>query len=180
MRRLAWVWRRRPRRVAESLKRLPRLSARRSRSRRRTPSSTVERPPALSAAHGMNIHHLDVRTAHILLSGEGLTDPRKQIRVQITSFWADPRWRRSSLLLFPKDRQQYLAPEQFDDPQYVDDAADIFSLGCVFYEAITGKLPFDPLAEGEDRWKTPERPASLELDCPETGNLNPDLLTGIG
>lgn len=121
---------------------------------------------ALSAAHAMNIHHLDVRTAHILLSGEGLTDPRKQIKVQITSFWADPRWRRSSLLLFPKDRQQYLAPEQFDDPQYVDDAADIFSLGCVFYEAITGKLPFDPLAEGEDRWKTPERPASLELDCP--------------
>ena len=86
--------------------------------------------------------------------------------MQITSFWADPRWRRSSLLLFPKDRQQYLSPEQFEDPQYVDDASDIFSLGCVLYEMITGKLPFDPLATGEERWKLPERPASLELDCP--------------
>ncbi|RCS40706.1 hypothetical protein DTL42_25400 [Bremerella cremea] len=121
---------------------------------------------ALSAAHHLNIHHLDVRPAHILLSGDGLTDPRKPLKVQITSFWADPRWRRSSLLLFPKDRQQYLSPEQFEDPQYVDDASDIFSLGCVLYEMITGKLPFDPLASGEERWKQPERPASLELDCP--------------
>lgn len=121
---------------------------------------------ALSAAHHLNIHHLDVRPAHILLSGEGLKDPRQPLKVQITSFWADPRWRRSSLLLFPKDRQQYLSPEQFEDPQYVDDASDIFSLGCVLYEMITGKLPFDPLATGEQRWKLPERPASLELDCP--------------
>ncbi|PQO33076.1 protein kinase domain-containing protein [Blastopirellula marina] len=121
---------------------------------------------ALSEAHHMNIHHLDVRPAHILLSGDGLKDPRKPLKVQITSFWADPRWRRSSLLLFPKDRQQYLSPEQFEDPQYVDDASDIFSLGCVLYEMITGKLPFDPLATGEERWKLPERPASLELDCP--------------
>ena len=121
---------------------------------------------ALSAAHALNIHHLDIRPAHILLSGEGLKDPRQPLKVQITSFWADPRWRRSSLLLFTKDRQHYLSPEQFDDPQYVDDASDIFSLGCVLYEMITGKLPFNPLANGEDRWKQPERPASLELDCP--------------
>ncbi|QDU78081.1 Serine/threonine-protein kinase StkP [Bremerella volcania] len=121
---------------------------------------------ALAASHHMNIHHLDVRPAHILLSGAGLTDPRKPLTVQLTSFWADPRWRRSSLLLFPKDRQQYLSPEQFEDPQYVDDATDIFSLGCVFYEMITGKLPFNPLASGDERWKLPERPASLELDCP--------------
>ncbi|MHC2069111.1 serine/threonine-protein kinase [Bremerella sp. T1] len=121
---------------------------------------------ALAAAHHMNIHHLDVRPAHILLSGDGLKDPRQPLKVQLTSFWADPRWRRSSLLLFPKDRQQYLSPEQFEDPQYVDDATDIFSLGCVLYEMITGKLPFNPLASGEERWKLPERPASLELDCP--------------
>lgn len=121
---------------------------------------------ALAAAHHMNIHHLDVRPAHILLSGAGLTDPRQPLTVQLTSFWADPRWRRSSLLLLPKDRQQYLSPEQFEDPQYVDDATDIFSLGCVFYEMITGKLPFNPLAAGEERWKLPDRPASLELDCP--------------
>ncbi len=121
---------------------------------------------ALSAAHALNIHHLDIRPAHILLSGEGLTDPRKPLKVQLTSFWADPAWRRSALLLLPKDRQQYLSPEQFDDPQYVDDASDIFSLGCVLYEAVTGKLPFDPLATGEQRWQTPDRPASLELDCP--------------
>jgi len=31
---------------------------------------------ALSAAHGLNIHHLDIRPAHILLSGDGLPDPR--------------------------------------------------------------------------------------------------------
>ena len=40
---------------------------------------------------------------------------------------------------------QYMAPEQRDHPTEVDHRADIYSLGVVFYQMLTGELPGKPI-----------------------------------
>jgi serine/threonine protein kinase len=94
---------------------------------------------ALQFAHGEGVVHRDIKPENILLDQKG--------RVKIADFGIAKVLDQPSQdisLTGAKDvvgTAHYMAPEQLEDPQHVDHRADIFSLGVVFYELLTGELP---------------------------------------
>jgi tRNA A-37 threonylcarbamoyl transferase component Bud32 len=99
---------------------------------------------ALQFAHEQGIVHRDIKPENILLDKQG--------RVKIADFGIakiaglEPE---DLSLTGAKDvmgTPHYMAPEQLEKPQTVDHRADIYSLGVVFYEMLTGELPLGKFA----------------------------------
>jgi tRNA A-37 threonylcarbamoyl transferase component Bud32 len=99
---------------------------------------------ALQYAHEQGVVHRDIKPENILLDRHG--------RVKIADFGLAKLLRRSrSEFTLTGSRQvmgtlDYMAPEQRSSPQSVDHRADIYSLGVVFYEMLTGELPLGRFA----------------------------------
>ncbi len=94
---------------------------------------------ALSAAHERGVVHRDIKPSNVFLVGWRLTDTRI-LDFGIARRVMDPRrfTRKGATVGTPL----YAAPEQARGRHDVDGRADIFSLGCVLYEALVGEPPF--------------------------------------
>jgi tRNA A-37 threonylcarbamoyl transferase component Bud32 len=94
---------------------------------------------ALQYAHEEGIVHRDIKPENILLDRKG--------RLKIADFGlAKLLGHDTGNFTLTGSRQAmgtlyYMAPEQMDRPLAVDHRADIYSLGVVFYEMLTGQLP---------------------------------------
>ena len=101
---------------------------------------------ALQYAHEEGIVHRDIKPENILLNRKG------QVRIAdfgLAKLLDRPATGPTSMLT--KVGQQmgtphYMAPEQIEHPSEVDHRADIYSLGVVFYEMLTGELPLGRFA----------------------------------
>jgi tRNA A-37 threonylcarbamoyl transferase component Bud32 len=104
---------------------------------------------ALQYAHEQDIVHRDIKPENILVDKRG--------RVKIADFGLAKLLRRSrNELTLTGSRQvmgtlDYMAPEQRATPQAVDHRADIYSLGVVFYEMLTGELPLGRFAPPSEK-----------------------------
>jgi tRNA A-37 threonylcarbamoyl transferase component Bud32 len=99
---------------------------------------------ALQYAHEEGIVHRDIKPENILLDKRG--------RVKIADFGLAKLVSRTPADFTLSTPQQvmgtllYMAPEQMERPHTVDHRADIYSLGVVFYELLTGELPLGRFA----------------------------------
>src|SRR6185437_10200063 len=117
------------------------------RERKLTPGEALGIVPqiceALEYAHAQGVVHRDVKPENILLGRDG--------KVKIADFGlakvTDPAGVSLTGTRQAMGTPHYMAPEQWEKPGEVDHRADIYALGVVLYELLTGELPigrFDP------------------------------------
>jgi serine/threonine-protein kinase len=117
---------------------------------------------ALRFAHRHGIVHRDIKPHNVLVDGEG--------RVKVTDFGiaragTSQMTETGSIV----GTAQYLSPEQAKGGE-IDPRSDLYSLGVVLYELLTGKTPFDGETPVEIAMKhlstTPKPPSALRPDVP--------------
>lgn len=115
----------------------------------------------LDAAHAAGIVHRDLKTENLMLVPEDDDQEGSDARVVITDFGLahqldDQVLRRMPLTRYAAGTLGYMAPEQLagEQPRV---ATDIYALGVVLFELLTGELPFDPseIIAGKERRRTP-------------------------
>jgi Protein kinase domain len=120
---------------------------------------------ALDAAHAKGLVHCDVKASNVLL------DQDEHIYVAdlgLSRRLEDQRPGDDSTMGTPA----YLAPEHIEGLP-IDGRADVYSLGCLLYECLTGELPFTGDSRLALAW------AHLEEDPPRASERNPKLPGGI-
>jgi serine/threonine protein kinase len=119
----------------------------------------------------MHIVHRDVNPRNIMLSMRG--------EVKLIDFGvakADTRNEQTKEHAL-KGKYTYMAPEQIDKVERLDGRADIFALGLVLHELLTGERPFAELNEVQ----TFHRILSGKIPVPETvpGHPEPELVLDL-
>jgi tRNA A-37 threonylcarbamoyl transferase component Bud32 len=94
---------------------------------------------ALEAAHAMGFVHRDLKPENVLINNLGSAKLADFGLTKLRSLEAVPHTLTGEMETM--GTPHYMAPEQIERPRSVDHRADLFSLGVLFYELLTGELP---------------------------------------
>jgi non-specific serine/threonine protein kinase len=116
---------------------------------------------ALEAAHELGLVHRDVKPANVLVSGSGDAE-----HAYLTDFGVANRQASNPALTGEGEwvgTLDYVAPEQLRG-ETVDGRADIYALGCLLYETLTGQVPFPRENDLAKLWAHVSDPAPSALE----------------
>jgi serine/threonine-protein kinase len=99
---------------------------------------------ALAAAHALGVIHRDIKPSNLFLSRDADGGPL----VKVVDFGVSKQTRASEYSSLTGVQTaigtpSYMSPEQLRSSKSVDARADLWSLGVVLFELLTGRLPFD-------------------------------------
>ncbi len=125
---------------------------------------------ALDAAHQKGIVHRDVKPENVIMVDTGEEQPLVKLvdfGIAKLAYKADAASGEAEILGTP----MYIAPEQARNAEDVGWHTDIYSLGCVAFECVTGRPPFQAASIVEMVTKhlaeDPARPSSIDPEIPE-------------
>ena len=119
----------------------------------------------LAAAAQAGVLHRDLKPSNLFLGADGAL---RVIDFDVTR--KDESGQASTAAW--KGSFDYMAPDFVTEPEFRgDERSDIFSLGICFYEALTGKLPFEAMGKGAhvaylNRWYGTEKPPEISYRSP--------------
>lgn len=97
-------------------------------------SIAIQVARGIEAAHNKQITHRDIKPQNIMISTEG--------KVKVTDFGIARAASSNTISSDVMGSVHYSSPEQARNG-FVDGRSDIYSLGIVIYEMVTGRVPFD-------------------------------------
>lgn len=110
---------------------------------------------ALEEAHAKGIVHRDLKPSNIfLIKKEDQLEQVKVIDFGIAKVLSNAEASKNSIVA---GTPLYASPEQLQSEEIIDRRADIYSLGIILYEMLTGKLPFNADPEDERMPPKPRR-----------------------
>ncbi|MEL6182082.1 MAG: AAA family ATPase, partial [Myxococcota bacterium] len=125
----------------------------------------------LAYLHGEGLVHCDLKPENLFVTEEG-----KAVLVDFglaSTFGTrvDPEQLDTTGLM--AGTTHYISPEQIEG-QWVDARADLYAIGCMLYEVVTGRIPFDADLQRhiyqQHLWKQPKPPQTYNPECPEALN----------
>jgi serine/threonine protein kinase len=129
---------------------------------------------ALAHAHEKGMVHRDVKPSNLMVTSGGvvkLLDLGLVVFVSVVGR-ADERITGPTVL----GTQDYMAPEQWLQPADVTDRADVYGLGCLLFQLLAGRPPFD-----QDKYPAmaDRKHAHVIVPPPDVRSVRPDCPTEV-